>query len=137
MPPNLKGLEQAIELIDQAIDTQKKIVIVGDYDADGATSTALMVLALREMGADVEYLVPDRFKYGYGLTPAIADLAFVSFTPDVLITVDNGISESCWCRASTGAWYAGDHYRSSPDHKGNATSRSGGQSESIGLRISK
>ncbi|WP_180088740.1 single-stranded-DNA-specific exonuclease RecJ [Acinetobacter sp. YH12219] len=90
--PNLKGLEQAIEIIDQAIDTQKKIVIVGDYDADGATSTALMVLALRDMGADVEYLVPDRFKYGYGLTPVIADLAFVSFTPDVLITVDNGIS---------------------------------------------
>ncbi|WP_180066468.1 single-stranded-DNA-specific exonuclease RecJ [Acinetobacter sp. YH12129] len=90
--PNLKGLEQAIEIIDQAIDTQKKIVIVGDYDADGATSTALMVLALRDMGADVEYLVPDRFKYGYGLTPAIADLAFVSLTPDVLITVDNGIS---------------------------------------------
>ena len=90
--PNLKGLEQAIELIDQAIDTQKKIVIVGDYDADGATSTALMVLALREMGAKVDYLVPDRFKYGYGLTPAIAELAFVSFNPDVLITVDNGIS---------------------------------------------
>lgn len=90
--PNLKGLEQAIELIDQAIDTQKKIVIVGDYDADGATSTALMILALREMGADVEYLVPDRFKYGYGLTPAIADLAFVTYTPDMLITVDNGIS---------------------------------------------
>ncbi|WP_180175608.1 single-stranded-DNA-specific exonuclease RecJ [Acinetobacter sp. YH12025] len=90
--PTLKGMQQAIELIDQAIDAQQKIVIVGDYDADGATSTALMVLALRDMGADVEYLVPDRFKYGYGLTPAIADLAFVSFTPDVLITVDNGIS---------------------------------------------
>ncbi|WP_180065199.1 single-stranded-DNA-specific exonuclease RecJ [Acinetobacter sp. YH16037] len=90
--PTLKGMQQAIELIDQAIDAHKKIVIVGDYDADGATSTALMVLALRDMGADVEYLVPDRFKYGYGLTPAIADLAFVSFTPDVLITVDNGIS---------------------------------------------
>ena len=90
--PNLKGLEQAIELIDQAIDTQKKIVIVGDYDADGATSTALMVLALREMGAKVDYLVPDRFKYGYGLTPAIAELALVRFSPDLLITVDNGIS---------------------------------------------
>ena len=90
--PNLKGLAQAIQLIDQMIDLHKKMVIVGDYDADGATSTALMVLALRDMGADVEYLVPDRFKYGYGLTPAIADLAFVSFTPDLLITVDNGIS---------------------------------------------
>ncbi len=67
-------------------------MIVGDYDADGATSTALMILALRDMGANVAYLVPDRFKYGYGLTPAIADLAFANFTPDLLITVDNGIS---------------------------------------------
>lgn len=92
LAPTMKGLPEAIQLIDQAIDEGQKIVIVGDYDADGATSTALMVLALREMGAQVEYLVPDRFKYGYGLTPAIADLAFVNFTPDLLITVDNGIS---------------------------------------------
>lgn len=92
LAPQMKGLDQAILLIDEAIDQAKKIVIVGDYDADGATSTALMILALKEMGADVEYLVPDRFKYGYGLTPAIADLAFVRYTPDLLITVDNGIS---------------------------------------------
>ncbi|WP_216935772.1 single-stranded-DNA-specific exonuclease RecJ [Acinetobacter sp. BY484] len=92
LAPIMKGLPEAIQLIDQAIDSGKKIVIVGDYDADGATSTALMVLALRDMGANVEYLVPDRFKYGYGLTAAIADLAFVNFTPDLLITVDNGIS---------------------------------------------
>ncbi|WP_180169545.1 single-stranded-DNA-specific exonuclease RecJ [Acinetobacter sp. YH12021] len=92
LAPNMKGLPDAIQLMDQAIDQQKKIVIVGDYDADGATSTTLMVLALREMGAHVQYLVPDRFKYGYGLTPAIADLAFERYTPDVLITVDNGIS---------------------------------------------
>ncbi len=92
LAPTMKGLEQAIQLIDLAIDQQKKIVIVGDYDADGATSTALMILALRDMGANVAYLVPDRFKYGYGLTPAIADLAFANFTPDLLITVDNGIS---------------------------------------------
>ena len=92
LAPNLKGLPQAVELLDQALDQQKKIVIVGDYDADGATSTALMVLALQEMGAQVNYLVPDRFKYGYGLTPAIADLAFAQFQPDVLVTVDNGIS---------------------------------------------
>lgn len=90
--PSMKGLPEAIQLIDAAIDAGQKIVIVGDYDADGATSTALMLLALRDMGADVDYLVPDRFKYGYGLTPAIADLAFASFTPDLLITVDNGIS---------------------------------------------
>ncbi|MDH0564177.1 single-stranded-DNA-specific exonuclease RecJ [Acinetobacter courvalinii] len=92
LPPALKGLETAVELIDQAIDHQKQIVIVGDYDADGATSTALMVLVLQEMGAKVEYLVPDRFKYGYGLTPAIAELAQHSYQPDLLITVDNGIS---------------------------------------------
>jgi len=92
LAPTMKGLPEAIQLMDQAIDRGQKIVIVGDYDADGATSTALMVLALRDMGAKVDYLVPDRFKYGYGLTPAIADLAFVSFTPDLLLTVDNGIS---------------------------------------------
>lgn len=92
LAPNMKGLQDAIQIIDQAIDENKKIVIVGDYDADGATSTALMVLVLGEMGADVDYLVPDRFKYGYGLTPKIADLAFVSYQPDLLITVDNGIS---------------------------------------------
>ena len=92
LAPTMKGLDAAIQLIDQAINQHKKIVIVGDYDADGATSTALMMLALRDMGADVDYLVPDRFKYGYGLTPAIADLAFANFTPDLLITVDNGIS---------------------------------------------
>ncbi len=92
MPPHLKGLDAAVELIDQAIDRQQQIVIIGDYDADGATSTALMILVLKEMGAKVEYLVPDRFKYGYGLTPKIAELAKQSYQPDVLITVDNGIS---------------------------------------------
>ncbi|ENW98436.1 single-stranded-DNA-specific exonuclease RecJ [Acinetobacter modestus] len=92
LPPDLKGLDQAVELIDQAIDQKKQMVIVGDYDADGATSTALMILVLKEMGANVEYLVPDRFKYGYGLTPKIAELAKQSYQPDILITVDNGIS---------------------------------------------
>lgn len=92
LAPDMKGLHEAIHLIDQAIDENKKIVIVGDYDADGATSTALMVLVLGEMGANVDYLVPDRFKYGYGLTPQIADLAFSTYQPNLLITVDNGIS---------------------------------------------
>ncbi|MCL5767462.1 single-stranded-DNA-specific exonuclease RecJ [Acinetobacter sp. ANC5681] len=92
LPPSLKGLDTAVELIYQAIDQQQKIVIIGDYDADGATSTALMILVLKEMGANVEYLVPDRFKYGYGLTPKIAELAKQSYQPDLLITVDNGIS---------------------------------------------
>lgn len=100
LAPQLKGLQPAVELIDQAIDENKKIVIVGDYDADGATSTALMMLVLRDMGAQVEYLVPDRFKYGYGLTPAIAELAHQTYLPDLLITVDNGISSHAGVEAA-------------------------------------
>nr|WP_298891734.1 single-stranded-DNA-specific exonuclease RecJ [uncultured Acinetobacter sp.] len=92
LQPDLMGLDKAVQILDQAIDEQQKILIVGDYDADGATSTALAVLALQEMGATVNYIVPDRFKYGYGLTPAIAELAYERFQPDVLMTVDNGIS---------------------------------------------
>lgn len=92
LQPQMLGLNTAVELIHQAIEQQQKILIVGDYDADGATSTALMVLALVEMGAQVDYIVPDRFKYGYGLTPAIAELAAQTVNPNLLITVDNGIS---------------------------------------------
>lgn len=92
LKPQMLGLSHAVELIHGAIEQQQKILIVGDYDADGATSTALMVLVLREMGAQVDYIVPDRFKYGYGLTPAIADLAYQTAQPHMVITVDNGIS---------------------------------------------
>jgi len=66
--------------------------VVGDFDADGATSSALMVSALRAMGADkVDYLVPNRFEYGYGLTPEIVEVA-AGKSPDLIVTVDNGIS---------------------------------------------
>lgn len=92
LKPTLKDLQKAVKLIDNAIDAHQKIVVVGDYDTDGATSTALMLLALREMGAVVNYVVPDRFKYGYGLTPKIVDLVQQSYQPDLIITVDNGIS---------------------------------------------
>ena len=92
LQPDLMGLDKAVQILDQAIDEQQKILIVGDYDADGATSTALAILALQTMGAKVKYIVPDRFKYGYGLTPAIAELAHERFHPDLLMTVDNGIS---------------------------------------------
>lgn len=92
LQPDLMGLDKAVQILNQAIDEQQKILIVGDYDADGATSTALAILALQTMGATVNYIVPDRFKYGYGLTPAIAQLAYERFQPDVLMTVDNGIS---------------------------------------------
>lgn len=89
---NLLGLDKAVSLLDKAIDNQQKILIVGDFDCDGATSTALMVRVLREIGVNVEFLVPDRFKYGYGLTPEIVDLGVAAYQPDVIVTVDNGIS---------------------------------------------
>ena len=93
LPANsLTGITKAVALLDKAIDKQQKILIVGDFDCDGATSTGLMVRVLREMGAQVEFLVPDRFKYGYGLTPEIVALGIETYDPDVIVTVDNGIS---------------------------------------------
>ncbi|MDO5769248.1 MAG: DHH family phosphoesterase, partial [Psychrobacter sp.] len=88
----LLGLDAAATILDEAIDQGKRILIVGDFDCDGATSTALMIRVLREMGADAEFIVPDRFKYGYGLTPEIVDLGIETYHPDVIVTVDNGIS---------------------------------------------
>lgn len=88
----LLGLDKAATIIDGAIDKQQRILIVGDFDCDGATSTALMVRCLRQMGADVEFLVPDRFKFGYGLTPQIVEYGVELFDPQLIITVDNGIS---------------------------------------------
>ena len=86
------GMTRAVELLAAALAANKRIVIVADFDADGATSCALALRALRLMGArDVCYVVPDRFKYGYGLTPEIVAVT-VQLLPDLLITVDNGIS---------------------------------------------
>jgi single-stranded-DNA-specific exonuclease len=91
-PAVLKGLSQAVDLLVAALQKQERILVVGDFDADGATSSALMVAALREMGAEsVDYLVPNRFEFGYGLTPEIVKVAS-SKAPDLIITVDNGIS---------------------------------------------
>jgi single-stranded-DNA-specific exonuclease len=89
---SLLGVDSACELLVSALTQDKKILIVGDFDADGATSTALAVLALRAMGAQyVDYLVPNRFEFGYGLTPEIVALA-AKGSPDLIVTVDNGIS---------------------------------------------
>ena len=86
----LDNIDEAAELV--IANRNKRIVIVGDFDVDGATSTALMLRCLGEFGfADVDYLVPNRFEYGYGLTPEIVRVAAQS-KPDLLITVDNGIS---------------------------------------------
>ena len=88
----LKGMATACELLYQAYLTRKKIIIVGDFDADGATSTALSVLSLRALGfQNIDYLIPNRFDYGYGLSPEIVDLA-AQQGAELLMTVDNGIS---------------------------------------------
>jgi len=91
-PACLKGTAQAARLLADAIERRLRLLIVADFDADGATSCALAVRALRALGAqDVHYLVPNRFEYGYGLTPEIVRLA-AQRKPDLIITVDNGIS---------------------------------------------
>ncbi|PCI48638.1 MAG: single-stranded-DNA-specific exonuclease RecJ [Moraxellaceae bacterium] len=91
-PDGLKGMVEAVEILSAVIAKQQKIVIVGDFDADGATSTTLAVLALSAMGAaDVEYLVPNRFEFGYGLSPEIVVVAS-QMNPQLIVTVDNGIS---------------------------------------------
>ncbi len=88
----LFGIQSALELLFTALKEQQRIIIVGDFDADGATSTALAISVLRMFGAKhVDYIVPNRFEYGYGLTPEIVALAATN-KPDLLITVDNGIS---------------------------------------------
>ena len=88
----LKGIGAAVDLLVEALIKQQQVIIVGDFDADGATSTALAVRGLRAMGFErVTYRVPDRFKFGYGLTPEIVkDIA--NLEPDLIVTVDNGIS---------------------------------------------
>ncbi len=89
---SLLNINQAVARLMQALANGERILIVGDFDVDGATSTTLAVLALRAMGAkDVDYLVPNRFDYGYGLSPEIVDVAHQS-SPDLIVTVDNGIS---------------------------------------------
>lgn len=93
-PAQLGGLSGAADLLAAAITQRQRIVVVGDFDADGATSCALCLRALRAMGAmDVHYLVPNRFEYGYGLTPEIVAVA-ARLQPDLIVTVDNGISSS-------------------------------------------
>lgn len=87
----LAHAERAAVLLADAIGDGRRMLIVGDYDADGATASALGVVGLRAMGATVDYLVPNRFEYGYGLTPEIVTLA-AERRPDLLITVDNGIA---------------------------------------------
>lgn len=88
----LHGIDIAVTLLFQAIQEQKRIIVVGDFDADGATSSALSVLALRMLGSrNVDYLVPNRFEDGYGLSPEVVDQA-LELGAEMIMTVDNGVS---------------------------------------------
>ncbi len=88
----LKGIDAAVDLLVTALEQRQRILIVGDFDADGATASTVGMLGLRLLGAaHVDYLVPNRFEYGYGLTPEIVEVALAR-EPQLLITVDNGIS---------------------------------------------
>jgi len=90
-PSELTHAGRAAALLADAIGRQKKLLIVADYDADGATACAVATRALRAFGARVEYLVPNRMELGYGLSPELVDIA-ARLGPDLLITVDNGIA---------------------------------------------
>lgn len=91
-PNNMLGLDRAAQIIADGIADNKHILIMGDFDADGATSTSVCILALRMMGAvNVDYLIPNRFDFGYGLSPEIVQVAQTKGA-ELLITVDNGIS---------------------------------------------
>ena len=95
LKPNFSQLSAALELLESAIKLDKRILIVGDFDADGATASALALKALRLMGAkQVDFLVPNRFKHGYGLSVEIVTEAKRDKDPDLIITVDNGISSN-------------------------------------------
>ncbi|MFT5427128.1 MAG: single-stranded-DNA-specific exonuclease [Gammaproteobacteria bacterium] len=89
---NLSNIQEGVSLLAEAIRSNKRILIVADFDADGATSCAVALQGLRQMGAtDVVYVVPNRFEFGYGLSPEIVEVA-AEMNPDLLVTVDNGIS---------------------------------------------
>ena len=87
-PAQLTNTTEAAILLADAIEADAKILIVADYDCDGATACAVGIRALRSFGATVDYLVPNRFTYGYGLSPEIVDLA-VTMNPDLIVTVEN------------------------------------------------
>jgi len=88
----LKHAEIMASLLADAIAARRRILIVADYDADGATACAVGIRGLRAFGAQIDYLVPNRFEYGYGLTPEIVRLAVEAKSPDLIVTVDNGIA---------------------------------------------
>jgi single-stranded-DNA-specific exonuclease len=99
-PEGLKNIAVAAERLRHAIAAREKIVIVADYDADGATACAVAMRGLRAMGANIDFIVPNRFEFGYGLTPEIVVLA-AQMNPRLLVTVDNGIASVDGVAAAT------------------------------------
>jgi single-stranded-DNA-specific exonuclease len=91
-PSGLLHIDAAAVFLADAIAAHKRMVIVADYDCDGATACAVALRGLRAMGADIDFIVPNRFEYGYGLTPEIVELTAREKRPDIIITVDNGIA---------------------------------------------
>ncbi|MRT31628.1 single-stranded-DNA-specific exonuclease RecJ [Herbaspirillum sp. CAH-3] len=91
-PSGLLHIDAAASYLADAIAQRKKLVIVADYDCDGATACAVGLRGLRLLGAQVDYIVPNRFEYGYGLTPEIVELTVREKNPDIIVTVDNGIA---------------------------------------------
>ena len=91
-PQQLLHIEKAASFLADAIQSGKKLVIVADYDCDGATACSVGLRGLRMLGAHVDYIVPNRFEYGYGLTPEIVALTIKEKAPDIIVTVDNGIA---------------------------------------------
>jgi len=93
LKPNFDQFDVALKLLESVISENRRILIIGDFDADGATASAVAIKALRMMGAKyVDFLVPNRFEHGYGLSPEIVNEAKKEKDPDLIITVDNGIS---------------------------------------------
>jgi single-stranded-DNA-specific exonuclease len=91
-PAGLLHIDGAASYLADAIGASKKLVVVADYDCDGATACAVALRGLRMMGAQVDFIVPNRFEYGYGLTPEIVALTVKEKSPDIILTVDNGIA---------------------------------------------
>ncbi len=91
-PASLTNAASAAGVLADAIEAGAQILVIADYDCDGASACAVAVRGLKALGAEVNYLVPNRFETGYGLTPEIVDIAAERFAPDLIVTVDNGIA---------------------------------------------
>ena len=103
----LLNIDKAAARLAEALQKQERILIVGDFDADGATSTALAMRALQAFGAlHLDFLVPNRFAFGYGLTPELVQVAVTDYTPALIITVDNGIASHAGVTAAKAAGIA-------------------------------